>query len=188
VAANAVTNGSDQETIDALRGRLLARLAQPPHGGAAFDYVAWALQVQGVTRAWCYPQEAGAGTVTVRFVRDNDPAGMIPNSGEVAAVQAYLAGLRPVTATLTVLAPVADPVPLTIHIVPDTPANRTAVLAELSDLFLQDAAPGVVIRHSRLAMAIGTAEGVQDSVLTVPSGDSVHAVGYIAVLGTVTWV
>lgn len=181
-----ISDGSDQESFDALRLRLLARLQQPPHGGAAFDYVAWALAVPGVTRAWCNPLESGPGTVAVRFMRDND-ASPIPDSSEVAAVQAAINAVRPVTATVTVSAPVADAVPLSIHIVPDTPDIRAAVQAELADLFLRDAVPGGTIRHSRLVMAIGTADGVQDSALSVPAGDSTHGTGHIATLGTITW-
>jgi uncharacterized phage protein gp47/JayE len=73
VDANKLVNGSDIESIPDLRARLLERIQNPPSGGAAEDYVAWALEVPGVTRAWVYPKEMGAGTVTVRFVRDNDP-------------------------------------------------------------------------------------------------------------------
>jgi uncharacterized phage protein gp47/JayE len=84
-----VADGSDEESTDELRARLLARLQNPPHGGNATDYEAWAKEVSGVTRAWSYPLELGAGTVTVRFVRDDD-ASPIPDAGEVAAVQLTL--------------------------------------------------------------------------------------------------
>jgi uncharacterized phage protein gp47/JayE len=107
--------------------------------------VAWALTVAGVTRAWSYPLELGAGAVTVRFVRDNDGAGaaIIPDSGEVAAVQAAIDALRPVTATVTVVAPVADALAFTIHVVPDTTLTRAAVTTELTNLLMADATRGV---------------------------------------------
>ena len=63
--------GTDEETDEELRARVLRRIRQPPMGGDAYDYVAWALAVPGVTRAWCSPLEMGIGTVTVRFMMDD---------------------------------------------------------------------------------------------------------------------
>jgi uncharacterized phage protein gp47/JayE len=55
--------GTDQERQEQLRSRMLARYRAPPHGGARHDYIAWALEVPGVTRAWCSPIGYGPGTV-----------------------------------------------------------------------------------------------------------------------------
>src|SRR3954468_15349706 len=59
------TGGADIESNDELRTRMLFRYRRPPQGGAATDYIAWALEVPGVTRAWCEPLGSGAGTVRV---------------------------------------------------------------------------------------------------------------------------
>lgn len=187
VTAAALTGGADIETDDSLRARLLSRIQAPPHGGASHDYVTWALEVAGVTRAWCYPQELGLGTVTVRFVRDDD-ASPIPDAGEVAAVQAYIDALRPVTADLTVVAPVAVPLDFTIAITPDTSAIRAAIEAELRDLLRREAEPGATILISHIREAISLATGENDHTLTVPAADVTHAVGEMAVMGTITWV
>ena len=60
-----LTGGTDAESDTELLARILQRIQQPPMGGDQQDYVSWTLQVAGVTRAWCYPQEMGIGTVTV---------------------------------------------------------------------------------------------------------------------------
>lgn len=187
VASTALTGGADIETDDDLRARLLARIQQPPHGGAGYDYVAWALEVPGVTRAWVYPAELGLGTVTVRFVRDDD-ASPIPDAGEVAAVQAYIDALRPVTAQLTVVAPVAVPLNFTIDLVPDTAANRAAVEAELRDMLLRESEPGATILLSHIREAISLATGESDHILTVPAANVAHTVGQMATFGAITWV
>lgn len=187
VNAGGIVGGADEEDLEAFRGRFLARLRSPPHGGNAADYVAWALEVAGVTRAWCFPVELGPGTVVVRFVRDGD-ASMIPDAGEVAAVQAHIEEARPVTATVTVEAPSAIPLDYSIHISPDTATIRAAVEAELDDLLLRVAAPGGSILRSQIEVAIGTAEGVEDFTLTYPAGDVTHSTGEMAVPGTITWV
>ena len=187
VAAGGIVNGSDEEDLEDLRTRLLERLRSPPHGGAAADYVAWAKEVPGVTRCWVFPLELGAGTVVVRFARDDD-ASLIPDAGEVAVVQDYLDERRPVTAVVTVQAPVAVVLDLTISITPDTSTIRAAVEAELRDFLFRAARPGGIIFRSQLEIAVGVAEGVQDFTVVAPAGDVTHTTGQIAIMGTITWV
>lgn len=185
--AGELSGGADIETDDALRARLLSRIQQPPQGGADYDYVAWALEVPGVTRAWVYANALGLGTVVVRFVRDNDVT-LIPDAGEVATVQAYLDARRPVTAQLTVVAPVAVPLAFTIAgLVPATAAVQAAVQAELADLLLREAIPGGTILLSHLRAAISAAAGETDYTLTTPSANVVSTTGNISTMGTITW-
>jgi len=186
VAAGGIVNGSDQEDDDSLRARLLARIQEPPHGGADFDYVNWALEVPGVTRAWVYPHEMGLGTVTVRFVRDDDE-NPIPDAGEVQSVQDYIDALRPVTADVYVVAPIAVPLNMTIKIEPNTDAVKAAVEAEIRDLLRREAVPGGTILISHLREAVSTAAGEYDHVIVSPTGNVVHGTGEIAVPGTITW-
>lgn len=186
VASGGLVGGADTETDDALRARLLARIQAPPHGGAKADYIAWALEVAGVTRAWVYPGELGLGTVSVRFVRDDD-ASIIPDAAEVQAVQDHINALRPVTSAVTVVAPVAVPLNLTIQLTPNTAAVQAAVQAEIKDLLRRAAEPGGTILISHIREAISLAAGETNHVLTVPSADVAHTVGQIATMGTITW-
>jgi uncharacterized phage protein gp47/JayE len=187
VDSAALTNGSDIESVTSLRSRFLARIQQPPAGGSQSDYVNWALEVPGVTRAWVYPMEMGAGTVTVRFVRDND-ASIIPDAAEVQAVKDYIDARRPVTADLYVVAPVAVPLNLTIQITPATATVKAAVEAELRDLLLREAAPGVTLLISHIREAISTAAGETDNVLVSPTTNQVYTTGQMPVFGSITWV
>ena len=186
VQSGGLVLGADAETDDALRGRLLARIQAPPNGGSREDYVAWALQVPGVTRAWVYPLEDGVGTVRVRFVRDNDVS-LIPDGPEVTAVQNYIDGVRPVCANVTVSAPTAVAMPLSIAVTPDTTDVRAAVTAELQDLLLREASPGGTILLSHIREAISIAAGETNYVMTVPSADVTRTAGQITTLGTITW-
>jgi len=188
--AGLLSGGADVETDDALRARLLARIQQPPHGGASYDYTAWALEVPSVTRAWVYPAELGLGTVTVRFVRDNDGTGtaIIPDVGEVAAVQAYIDARRPVTAQLTVVAPAAVPLNFTIQgLVPATLTVQAAVQAELADLLLREAVPGGIILLSHIRAAISAAAGETDYVLIAPLANVTNSTGNVSTMGAITW-
>jgi uncharacterized phage protein gp47/JayE len=190
-SAGLLSGGADVETDDALRARLLARIQAPPQGGATADYQAWALSVPGVTRAWVYPQELGAGTLTLRFVRDNDGTGaaIIPDASEVATVLAYIEARRPVTAQCTVVAPTAAPLNFTISgLVPATAAVRATVQAELQDLLLREATPGGTLLLSRIRAAISAAAGEADHVLNSPNANVVNSVGQISTMGTISWV
>lgn len=186
VAAGGLTSGADQESDDSLRARLLTRIQQPPQGGDAADYEAWALQIAGVTRAWVAPQEMGAGTVTVRFTRDND-ASIIPDAAEVTAVQNHIDGLRPVTAQVFVAAPVAAPINFSISIKPNTAAVQQAITDELDDLLRREAVPGGKILISHIREAVSIAAGETDNAVTSPVADVTNATGNIATLGTITF-
>lgn len=72
VSAGGIVGGVDPESDDGYRARIIARIQAPPHGGAKTDYEQWALAVAGVTRVWVAPIELGLGTVTVRFVKDDN--------------------------------------------------------------------------------------------------------------------
>lgn len=187
VAAGGISSGSDVESDDRLRERLIARIQQPPQGGAEADYVQWGLEVAGVTRVWPYPMQLGPGTVTVLFVTDDDPSGIIPSPAKVAEVQAHIDTVRPVTAEVFVAAPIADPLNPTISLNPNTLAVREAVTAELQDFLIRDALPGSTTLISRLREAVSIAAGESDNVVTSPAGNVPHATGHIATLGTITF-
>jgi uncharacterized phage protein gp47/JayE len=185
--AGEISGGSDIESVDSLRARLIARVRTPPDGGSATDYVQWALEVPGVTRAWVAPLEQGAGTVVVRFVRDDDVT-PIPDPSEVAAVQAHIDAVRPVTAQVFVVAPVADPIAFQISLTPATVAVKAAVEAELRDLLIREAAPSVTLLISHIREAVSTAGGETDSVVVAPPANVVPAVGHMPTFGSITWV
>lgn len=187
VAAGDLTGGTDIETDDALRARFIARIQEPPHGGASFDYVTWAREVAGVTRAWVYPQELGLGTVTVRFVRDNDVS-LIPDAAEVLSVQQYIDARRPVTANVNVVAPVAVALNFSISVTPNTLAVKAAVESELIDLIRRESEPGGTILLSHIREAISIAAGESNYTMTTPSADVTRSVGQMTTMGTITWV
>ncbi len=186
VDSNGISGGVDVEADDGLRARLLFRIRKPPQGGADYDYQGWALDVPGVTRVWVYPLYTGPGTVAVFFVRDGD-VGIIPDSTEVATVQAYIDARRPVTAIVTVLAPTPLSVNFTIHLAPDSTAIRAAVQAELADLIAREGQPGGTILISHINEAISIATGEFDHLVTVPAANVVATAGSMPVMGDITW-
>lgn len=187
VGVDGITQGADIEDDTSLRTRLVARIQQLPQGGAKYDYESWALEVPGVTRVWVYPQELGTGTVTVRFVRDDDVS-LIPDAPEVLAVQDYIDERRPVTAEVLVVAPIAVALNFTIAVTPNTSAVQAAVTAELKDLLTREAIPGTTILLSHIREAISIAAGETNYVMSAPTADIAYSTGEIAVMGVITWV
>ena len=189
--AGDLTGGADIETDDALRARLRERVQQPPHGGALHDYIAWAKEVAGVTRVWPKANWLGAGTVGVFFVRDNDPS-IIPDAAEVQAVQDYIDTVRPVTADVTVIAPIEASQDMTISISPNDSTTQAAIEAELSDLFsresnVEDGNGSGTILISHIREAISVAAGENDHAMVTPTADITLSIGEIATLGTITF-
>jgi uncharacterized phage protein gp47/JayE len=184
--------GADEQDDDDLRAEVLARIQNPPQGGAAHDYVAWAKGVPGVTRAWA--TSPGVGEVQVYFVRDVDHVDgaswtdIIPSAGEVTAVDDYIDARRPVTADVTVSAPTGTLDAFTIHISPDTATIRAAVEDELDDLYLRAAEPGATIFLSQIREAVSRAAGESDNTVSVPAGNITHASDQMPLRGTITWV
>ena len=184
--------GSDLESDDSLRERLLNRIQQPPQGGDANDYVQWTLSApgSGATRAWCLSEQFGQGTVGVAFVCDGNGTGsaILPTAAQIAAVTAFIDSVRPVTAHVTVYAPVAVPVDFSNEgLSPDTLAVQQAIAAELADLLAREGQPGGTILLSHMRSAISAAANEWDYVLVSPAANVVLAPGQIPVMGNVTW-
>jgi uncharacterized phage protein gp47/JayE len=80
------------ETDAGLLGRLLNRIQQPPAGGNKNDYEQWALALDYVAKAWCFPLGQGLGTVDVVILADEASGSEIPSSharaGNVSGVAA----------------------------------------------------------------------------------------------------
>ena len=195
VSATGLGGGADIEGDEGLRARLLFRLRNPPHGGAAHDYVIWTREIAGVTRVYVDPVSVANGrlSVGVLFLMDDTYANGIPQAADVSRVAAYLDALRPAGALLDVAAPVAVPVNITItSLTPDTASVRDAVRSELADLFRHDmpvstlSAP-YTLRLSKLWEAISLASGEDSHTMTLPAADVVIAAGHVATLGTVTF-
>jgi uncharacterized phage protein gp47/JayE len=186
VLAPGLIGGIAQESVEALRARVIRSYRVIPHGGSADDYETWALEVPGVTRAWCRGNYLGPGTVGLFIMRDDD-IDPLPNPAQLAEVKAYIEPLRPVTAELYVLAPTEKPVLYSIHPVPDTTAVRAAITANLVDLHDREAGLGETLLISHIREATSGAAGETDHSLTLPSDNVTAAANELLTFGGITW-
>lgn len=186
IIGDGIVGGTAEESIEALRARVRAAFKNPSKVGSAADFVEWALEVPGVTRAWALPRWMGPGTFGLTFVCDDDDD-IFPNEAKVAEVQAYLEGKRPVTSEVYAFAAQRHAVDLRIKLVPDTSAVRMAVTQALSVLIGDEGGSDTVIPLSHIRAAISNAPGETDHRLDQPDADVVVAANQVAVLGVITW-
>ena len=197
-----IAGGTDQETNESLRTRLLERIQNPVAHFNPADIEARIKQVNGITRVFVFPLEdpdtgtdPTLGTVTVYFMRDNDtPA--IPTAPEVADAQAKLDEIRPANTAAVdavVKAPTGLAVPVTISsLVPDTPTMQTAITANLAAYFSDQTQVAVDIQLEAIIGTIfntvdpDTGDIVVSFTLDAPAVDVVVGTGIIGTLGTVT--
>ncbi|WP_182869750.1 baseplate J/gp47 family protein [Bradyrhizobium diazoefficiens] len=187
----ALTGGTDDETDEQLRGRILRRIQQPPMGGAAHDYEAWALAVPGVTRAWTVANEMGIGTMTTRFLMDDlraDDDGW-PRPEDIAAVADYIDKMRPVAVKdCYVVAPIKQFIDMTIaDLVPDSEEVKAEIEASLRSMLKLMAAPGQTIFAAWVSYAIMNSPSVQSFRLVTDADYVMPSPGHMAVLGTINF-
>lgn len=194
--------GADEETVEDLRSRVLFRIQKPPMGGDADDYVAWALEVPGVTRAWASPLEMGIGTVTLRFMMDalraddNPLVNGFPNSADLAVVRAHLSTKRPVAVKdFFVEAPMPEPINVTlINLVFDDASTVENIRIKMEEMLADRAAPATSINgvkqdaqtiyESWVSEAVSQAAGVDHFDLTMPD-HVMPSDGHMAVIGNI---
>lgn len=207
-----LTPGAEQELDDDLFTRTMAAFANPPQGGAGADYVGWATDVSGVTRAWVAPNGAGAGTVVVYVMLDDVRAGgggfptgtdgvatlesrAVAATGDQLAVADAIFPLRPVTALVYVAAPTATAVNPQVADLND-PSLEAAVTTAMADMLRQKAGVGgaifpstssATIYPSDFDAAIAAVPGVTRFTLVSPSAPITAAAGHIHTLGTPTY-
>lgn len=182
--------GTDEETDEDLRQRVLKRIRQPPMGGAVYDYEAWALAVPGVTRAWA-AQEMGIGTATVRFMMDDKRADNngVPLEEDIIDVTKYIDYRRPVAVKDTfVVAPVKQQITVTIaELDPDTPSVRQEIEDSLLLMLRTLAKPGQTIFAAWKTYAIMNTSAIVSFQLVNDEDDLMESVGHIAVLENVVY-
>lgn len=210
ITISAFSDGLEEETDDQLRGRVLERIREPPMGGDAEDYVAWALQVPGVTRAWS-SVEMGIGCVTVRFMMDDkypddlvlDGTGAVVSGGgfpqpdDIETVNTYLNTKRPVAVKdFFVEAPLAEPISFQLYNASaDDAATVEYVRVQVAKMLKEKAAPTYMVDGvSRYAQTIYAA-WVTEAALQAPGLEYFDLVmtdhtmpynGSMGVLGAVT--
>ena len=206
-ATDYLRGGADAEDVDSdgFLTRMLLAYAEPAQGGAERDYLDWAYEVPGVTRAWVQPNGMGAGTVTVRFMMDeaNVEAGGFPQgtngvaaaetraaaaTGDQLTLADHLYPLRPATALVYAVAPTPYPVDVLVaNLLGLTPAIRAAAAEKIRAMLLERAFPGGTIYPNEISTAIDSVPGVTVFTLLSPTLPVLPPPGGLVTLGSLNF-
>jgi uncharacterized phage protein gp47/JayE len=190
-----MTGGTDDETDAEYSARVVESFRKPARGGSESDYIVWAKEADDVNNVWVKafesPNPFGVllGDLDLYFMMyDTYPDG-IPQAGNISTVQTYINARRPMgMGDFTVKAPVSEPLPLSLTIVPDTLQGRAEVEEQLNDYIRRVAEPNGILYLSNINEAISRAISVDRHTLTSPAADvTPAAVANIFALGTITW-
>jgi uncharacterized phage protein gp47/JayE len=216
-ASTQTVPGTDTETDDSLRTRMLAAYAAPPQGGDRQDYIEWALAVPGVTRAWVNPNGMGAGTVVVYVMLDEAESafGGIPQgsngvagnetrataaTGDQLTVANALFDEQPVTALVYACAPTpaAQNFSITGLGAANTASNQALMTSALQEMFLQLGNVGGTVNPESGAQwpsippsawygALEAITGLTNFDVPTPSAPITVSAGQLPTLGTISF-
>lgn len=205
--ATAITDGSDIESEDAFRSRMLLAYQNTPQGGNDDDYEGWALEVSGVTRAWTARRLLGAGTVGVYIMTDGTdtsnngfPVGTdgiselenwsaVKATGDQGRVADYIYPRQPVTALVYVCSPIKKTINFIIDGISTADSTTAAAInAAIDGVFFESGDPtGGKVLLSDLVIALSNVSGTSGFILTSPAANIITATGELPVRGTVTY-
>lgn len=200
VSSGALSGGAEVETHDRYRRRLLFAKAYPEHAGAPPDYVRYATDVAGVTRAFIDPLGAGRATVVVYPLFDETTPNGIGSESDRLRVQSALDAARPGGAFVVVRNPIAVPINVTITgIAPASPEVFTEVEYEIRAAFARQSrvagwssphpsmpflAKSESFSRSWIWQAAANATGEERHTVVAPASDLALTPGQMAVPGT----
>lgn len=189
VNTTATSGGTDPESIEAYRTRLLDYV-RAPKTGSPLDMEAWALEVPGVVIATAFPNDDDGtptnGHVTVRIAGAD---GSIPDSTVVDAVLALLESKDVANATIHVSTFTAVSTAVAVTITPEsgftvsdlTPSVQTAI-----SNYINGVAVGGTVYRAGISAAAFAVTGVATVNVTTPATDQTSTATQKRTPGTIT--
>lgn len=188
-----VGGGTDQESLEDLRRRLLIRVQNPVALFNAAAISSKAREVPGVTDVFVEEITPAVGQVTIYFTRGND-ASPIPDPSEVVTVKNKILEIKPAhTAEEDVIVLSPTPVPASFvftSLVPNTSTMQTAITNSLKALLLDEGVVSEPITEDQYRAAIvqtvdpANGDRVVNFALSSPSGDLGGASGEYVVFNS----
>lgn len=189
--------GTDLESPEDFRTRVLARINRPVAGFNVGQIDFLARQVPGVTRVWIFTATPAAGQAEIYFVRDND-VNIIPDAIDVQNVEDKIYSVLPVDLEESDIA-ISGPTPVVVDfafsaIVPNTETMKTAISQSLEQFFQDFSDVNEDILEQQYLAAITntidteTGDTLQSFTLSSPSGAIFIVSGELAVFGEATFV
>lgn len=191
-----LAGGTDLESDDDFRGRILDRWQNPVANFNTTQIIIKAREVPGVTRVFVREITPDVGQVTIYFTRDNDE-NIIPTAPEITAVKDNILTIKPAHTDdddVIVLGPTSLPVDFTFNSVdPNTSTMQDAIRDNLAQYFSEKTDVGVSVQGDAYRSVIFSTVDLQTGAtitsfdLQTPVGDVFVRTDELATLGVVTF-
>lgn len=191
-----IGGGSDEESDEDFRARILDRIQNPVAQFNVASIVDKAKEVPGVTRVFVQEVTPNPGQVTIYFMRDDDSY-PIPDFAEITAVKNKVLEIKPAnTSDSDVI--VAGPSEVIQNFLfgslnPNTATMKAAIEENLKQFFREQTIVGQPVTEDAYRAAIqntidtATGDSVTSFSLLTPPGDISVFTNQIVILGVVTW-
>lgn len=181
----AFAGGTDEETDEALRERVLETFRRLPNGANAAFYEQGARSFEQVAAAAVLPRNRGIGTVDVVIATH---AGF-PDEELIGQVQAWFEERREIAVDVQVLAPEEKNMDVSVRVKAKANYDGEAVRREVSDKLTnwfngERLGQNVLLAH--LNQVIYTIDGVENYVIDAPIADISVAKAELPRLGSLT--
>lgn len=183
--AEAFSGGSDGETDEALRKRVIESFASLPNGSNRAYYQAVALDTEGVAAACVIPKRRGAGTVDL-VVSGVSGA---PSQETIDEVFQRLFMEREICVDIKVLAPAEVEVPVSVTVEPerDYDASEVAVRTKAAlEAYFDGRLLGKKVLLAKLGSVVFGVEGVANYSFSQPAADVEINCDQLPVMGAIT--
>lgn len=177
VDISGIGGGREVENESSLRAKLQDVQRNPRIQGSPSDYVRWAKQWPGVTRAWAFRATPSAGSVSVFFMMDESYPNGIPLAGDVDGVFAILDEKTNAKPGLIVQAPIAQPIATTLtSLSPNILRVQRSVVDEVKAMIKRQGKPGTFAKpftfsRSWLDEAVSIAPDEDSHTISLPAAD-----------------
>lgn len=181
----AFIGGSNLESDEELRSRVLDSFIRLPNGANAAFYELRALSHPGVEQAAVLPRWQGIGTVGVVIAS----ASGVPDSALIAAVQDDLESVREIAVDVTVMAPLTQTVNVEVQILPKTGVDAAWAEEQVQlavERFFTGRLLGKPVYRAALQNVIFATGAVENCTLISPAQDLEAEEKTLPLLGTLT--
>lgn len=181
----AFSGGADEETDDSLRARVLQSYASLPNGSNTAFYEKAALETDGVAAVSIVPCNRGTGTVDI-IISSNE--GM-PSAALLAELEKKLDENREICVDVSVLAPTAKSVDVTVGIDVADGYDSAAVISAASDAVIKlfsGAMLGTDVLRAQIGSVIYGVPGVRNYAITKPAADVDMAYNELPIAGSIS--
>ncbi|MBQ0533478.1 baseplate J/gp47 family protein [Providencia huaxiensis] len=205
IAMAPIAGGTDIESEALFRSRTLEAYQNPAQGGNTADYLGWAKEVPGVTRAWVRRRLLGGGTVGIYVMCDGNsnhgfPIGtdgpatqevyQVHATGDQLRVADHLYDLQPVTALVWVCSPINKKVNFVLKGLTHLSAEERNALHDAIDHFFYqrcDPANENKITPADIDRSIYSSLGLMGYQMISPNTDIELGIGEIPTRGEVIY-